>query len=224
MTTRCPPSQPRLARPAAWAPEISVSASGPAPTSGLEAPHSPLVGTPSSPTPREGAIELFDRMADRALDPLRNIPLVDLVSSVASAVGDHGLIWFALGLRRARQRGRPRTVAVRAVAFAGVVTPAVNSSLKQIVRRVRPATYTHRSLPVRIPRTTSFPSGHALAAWCAATLLADSDPLAWAYYSIATVISVSRVHLRLHHASDVVAGAMLGAGLGRLGRALFPIR
>lgn len=115
-------------------------------------------------------------------------------------------------------------MAIRAVAFSGVVTPLANSYLKSAVGRVRPAMHTQRSVGVRIPRTTSFPSGHALAAWCAATLLADSDPRTGAYYFIASAISVSRAHLRLHHASDVVAGALLGAGLGRLGRAIFPVR
>lgn len=172
----------------------------------------------------ENVVEAFDRIVDEALDPLRDRALPDLLSSVASALGDHGLIWFLVGLGRAREGGRPRMVAIRAVTFAGVVTPLVNSYLKRRVGRVRPAMHAPGSLPVRIPRTTSFPSGHALAAWCAATLLADSDPLAGAYYCIASAISVSRVHLRLHHASDVVAGALLGAGLGRLGRAMFPVR
>jgi membrane-associated phospholipid phosphatase len=30
--------------------------------------------------------------------------------------------------------------------------------------------------------------------------------------------------VRIHHASDVVAGALLGAALGRMGRKLFPLR
>jgi len=171
----------------------------------------------------ERVLESFDRIVDDALEPSRGVPLADLVSSVASALGDHGLVWFLLGLRRARHAGRPRSVAIRAVAFAGVVTPLVNTSLKRTFGRVRPAQHDLPRLPVRIPRSESFPSGHALAAWCAATLLADSDPWAGGYYAIATVISVSRAHLRLHHASDVVAGALLGVGLGRLGRALFPI-
>jgi undecaprenyl-diphosphatase len=57
-----------------------------------------------------------------------------------------------------------------------------------------------------------------LAAWCAAVLLADDDPWAPAYYGLAGLISYSRVHVRLHHASDVAAGALLGLGIGALVR------
>ncbi len=107
--------------------------------------------------------------------------------------------------------------------FTGIVAPAVNAELKRAVGRRRPQGTAAHPLPVRIPRTTSFPSGHSLAAWCAATLLAEGDPLAPAYYAMAGAISLSRVHVRLHHASDVVGGALLGVGLGRLGRALVPV-
>ena len=71
-----------------------------------------------------------------------------------------------------------------------------------------------------MPRSASFPSGHALAAWCAATLLADDDPLGPTYYLVAAAVSLSRVHLRQHHASDVIAGAVIGVALGRLGRSM----
>ena len=78
-------------------------------------------------------------------------------------------------------------------------------------------------LPVADPSTAaSFPSGHTLAAWCAATLLAEDDPWAPAYYAMAGAISFSRLHVRLHHATDVVAGSILGVALGRLGRHLLP--
>jgi membrane-associated phospholipid phosphatase len=64
-------------------------------------------------------------------------------------------------------------VAIRAVVFSGAVTPAVNAAVKQWVGRRRPPDGDH-PLPVRIPESASFPSGHALAAWCAASLLAET--------------------------------------------------
>jgi len=112
---------------------------------------------------------------------------------------------------------------VRAVVFSGLVTPAVNAAVKAGVGRRRPASEGEHPLPVRIPTTASFPSGHTLAAWCAATLLADGDPLGPLYYGLATVVSASRVHIGLHHATDVAAGAGLGLALGVLGRRLVPI-
>ncbi len=168
-------------------------------------------------------VESVDRAVDRIVAPLRGRRVADATAYVASALGDHGLIWFLVGVTRARRPGPRRASAIRAVVFSGVVTPAVNSALKAVVGRARPATRAPHPLPVRIPRTASFPSGHTLAAWCAATLLAEDDPWAPAYYGLAGAISFSRLQVGLHHGTDVVAGSILGVALGRLGRRLVPM-
>jgi undecaprenyl-diphosphatase len=171
---------------------------------------------------RQG-IDTFDRCVDRLVAPLRGRHLADTTAYAASALGDHGLIWFLAGVARGRRPGPRRAAAIRAVVFTGLVTPGVNAALKTAVGRRRPPNASPHSLPVRIPRTASFPSGHTLAAWCAETLLAEDDPLGPVYYAMAGAISFSRVHVRLHHASDVVAGSILGVILGRLGRILVPV-
>jgi undecaprenyl-diphosphatase len=167
-------------------------------------------------------VESLDRSVDALVAPLRGRRLVDATAYAASALGDHGLVWFLAGVARGARPGPRRAVAIRAIVFTGAVAPVVNAALKSAVGRRRPPQESPRPIPVRIPRTASFPSGHALAAWCAATLLADDDPLAPAYYAMAGAISLSRVHVRLHHATDVVAGSVLGIVLGRLGRLLEP--
>jgi undecaprenyl-diphosphatase len=169
------------------------------------------------------AIDALDLRLDSIVSPLRGNPAADAVAFGASALGDHGLIWFLFGVARARKPGPHRGTALWAVAFSGLVTPAVNAAVKRAVGRRRPDPKSDDPPSVRVPRTTSFPSGHALAAWCAATLLADGDPLAPVYYLVAGTVSVSRVHLRLHHATDVLAGAVLGIGLGHLGRRMRPL-
>ena len=63
---------------------------------------------------------------------------------------------------------------------------------------------------LRRPITTSFPSGHATAAFCAATLLGGGP----VWYGAAAAVASTRIYVRLHHASDVVVGAALGLGLG----------
>ena len=54
-------------------------------------------------------------------------------------------------------------------------------------------------------------------AFCAAALLSDGDER-WApvYYGLALVVAWSRVHVNIHHASDVVAGMAIGALLGEV--------
>lgn len=168
------------------------------------------------------AVERFDTWADALVEPFRGRRWADSTAAAASALGDHGLVWFLVLVARSRRPGRRRRVALRAVVLTGAVVPAVNAGLKSLVGRARPEP--GQPVPgVRLPRTASFPSGHALAAWCAATLLAEDDPAAAAYYALAGAVSLSRVHVRHHHASDVVAGSVLGLALGRLGRRLVPV-
>jgi undecaprenyl-diphosphatase len=40
---------------------------------------------------------------------------------------------------------------------------------------------------------------------------------------VAVVVASSRVHVRIHHASDVVGGAIIGVFLGELARHLVPV-
>ena len=70
---------------------------------------------------------------------------------------------------------------------------------------------------MRRPSTSSFPSGHASSAFFAATLLIARDgrrsaPL---WLGLAGVVATSRAFVRIHHPSDVVAGAVVGLLLGQ---------
>jgi undecaprenyl-diphosphatase len=77
---------------------------------------------------------------------------------------------------------------------------------------------------MRRPITSSFPSGHATTGFMAATLLADGTDAAPAYYAFAGLIAFSRVYVRLHHTSDIAAGALLGLALGRIAKRILPLR
>lgn len=170
-----------------------------------------------------GAVDAFDLRVDREFDRLRGKPLFDRIFYGASTLGDHGMIWLMLGALRGLRSEREWPAAVRVGAGVGIESALVNLGIKSLFRRKRPAWELERPLHLRRPRTSSFPSGHATSAFTAAGLLSDQDRLKPVYYGIAIVVAWSRVYVKIHHASDVVAGIVVGILLGKLGRRLFPL-
>lgn len=166
-------------------------------------------------------VDRFDEHADELLERLRGIPAADLLFTTASHVGDFSLIWHGLSLTRGLAKRRPDQVLVLA-ALLGVESLIVNQGVKRLFRRERPTTTGDDRLRVRRPSTSSFPSGHASAAVFAATLLTgwDGRRLAILWFSVATIVGTSRAYVRIHHASDVVGGALVGATLAVAARPL----
>jgi undecaprenyl-diphosphatase len=180
---------------------------------------------PSFSLPEDGRIADFDRVVDDWFAAfVRGRRPADAVFYAASALGDHGLLWLALaGVQALRRSDDRRRRLLRAAAGLGVESALVNGPVKWMFRRRRPVQEGPRALYLRQPRTSSFPSGHATAAFFAAALLRDDDPWWPLYYGLAAIVAASRVHVRIHHASDVVGGALLGAALGELTRVMVPL-
>ncbi len=68
----------------------------------------------------------------------------------------------------------------------------------------------------------SFPSGHTLHATSFAVLYSSHVPeMVWVIAPFAALVAASRVILGLHYPTDVLVGAMIGAGLASSSVALF---
>ncbi|MGH9106442.1 MAG: phosphatase PAP2 family protein [Acidimicrobiales bacterium] len=205
---------------------------------------------------------------------LRGRPWLDRLMYGASAAGEHSLVWLAWGGLEGWRSGHGWRPLARAGAALGAESLLVNGLVKSAFRRHRPVGPEQRPLPLRIPRTSSFPSGHASAAFFAAALIRGRRrwrarpasatrggqsptlengvtggrrrawaggrapvqearqgwPGGWASapaealpYLIAVVVASSRVHVRVHHASDIIAGALLGAALGEVAARMRPL-
>ena len=164
-----------------------------------------------------GPIHRFDTAVDAAFGRhLRGHPAVDRLMYTTSELADFSLLWHLIGVARGLRSERDFQATVRLSAALGLESTLVNGVIKSLVKRERPVAEFERPLHLRVPLTTSFPSGHASAAFCAATILSDGDRLAPLYYGAAVVAASSRIHVRIHHASDVVVGAAVGLTLGRL--------
>lgn len=169
-------------------------------------------------------IAAFDDRVDAWFDKVRGHPFWDRLFYTASALGEFGLIWVIFGLLRALRGGKlNERAAVRAIVATGIESVLVNVVMKSFFRRRRPLRHREHPLPFREPLSSSFPSGHATAAFCGATLLSDGDPLWPLYYAVAIVVAASRVHVKIHHASDVVGGAIIGRVLGLIGKRIAPL-
>jgi undecaprenyl-diphosphatase len=140
----------------------------------------------------------------------------------ASELGDFSLVWHLIGTSRALAPDRRPIHAVRVAAILGVESALVNGPVKSLFRRHRPAWEQERPLRLRRPRTTSFPSGHASAAMTAAGVLSENDPVWPLYYAVGAVVASSRVYVKIHHPSDVLAGALVGVVLARVARRIWP--
>jgi undecaprenyl-diphosphatase len=175
--------------------------------------------------PIPSGLDRFDLAVDDWFEAhLRGHPAVDRLMYAASAVGDHGIIWLALAVlqaSRSPEKWQPRFL--RTAAGLGIESILVNGPVKWLFRRTRPVHEGPRPLHLRTPLTSSFPSGHASSAFFGAAVLGDGDPWWPLYYALAIVVASSRIHVKIHHGSDVVAGAAIGAVLGELARRLVPV-
>ena len=168
------------------------------------------------------AVARFDTAIDTRVDRLRGHPHLDRLMYTASELGDFSLIWHLAATTRALGPDRRVTHAVRVAAILGVESTLVNGPVKRLFRRHRPAWEQERPRRLRRPRTSSFPSGHASAAMTAAGVLGQNDPLWPLYYVVGAVVASSRVYVKIHHPSDVIAGALLGVVLARTARRVWP--
>jgi undecaprenyl-diphosphatase len=159
-----------------------------------------------------GAATAFDEKVDTAFAGLRGRAGFDRAASVVSNMADYGFVWVLLAGLKGRRSGPDRRRAVVALGAAGVSSLIVSRAAKAAVERQRPDEQVDAL--VRTPTSSSFPSGHTLAAFCTAIVLPESSTGTAACVAFASAVAVSRVHLRAHHATDVLGGAVIGGILG----------
>jgi membrane-associated phospholipid phosphatase len=131
---------------------------------------------------------------------------------ILSHLGEHALSWTALGLVGAVRDPPQRRPWLRATATV-VGAHAVSVVLKRVARRHRPS---DPRIQVRVstPSDWSFPSSHATSTTAAAVAYSRLLRRRYPLLSI-PVMMASRVILGVHYPSDVVAGGVIGAVMGR---------
>lgn len=157
----------------------------------------------------------LDRAALRELRTRGHAPAVEGALRALGAASEYGAVWAALGLLGAASDPRRRA----RWAVAATVAPAsigFNYVIKRAVRRPRPVIAGYPAL-AKAPSKLSFPSAHATSSLAGATALARVEPrVRGPLLALAAAICLGRPYLGMHYPSDVAAGVVLGAVLGRL--------
>jgi len=127
-------------------------------------------------------------------------------------IGEHGAVWLLLGLALAAIDSERREQWL----LCGILGPfaiGLNYAVKLVVRRARPVL---EGLPPLggAPSSLSFPSAHATSSFACATAMTRVAPEAAVLLGLAAAIAVCRPYLGMHYPSDVLAGLLLGTGLG----------
>ena len=162
-----------------------------------------------------GFIERRDHRVMRRMNRWRAPRWIRYWMLAATRAGD-GWLWYSLGIALLVFGGTQRFAAVGAAGSAALVGVGVFKILKRLSHRPRPCQIEpHCWSRVLPPDRFSFPSGHTMTAFSIALVLSYfyrgvELPL----YFMAASIAISRVVLGMHFLSDVLAGAILGVGLG----------
>lgn len=161
-----------------------------------------------------------DRAAYRAVAQM-STPWLDGPLRRVSGFANFSKPWFLAAAVLAVFGGaRGRRAAATGVAAIGVTSFVVNQPMKLAGERRRPHR-TQLGVPedrwVRMPSSASFPSGHSASAAAFAVSVGQVLPqLRLPLRAAAAVVGFSRVYTGVHYPGDVVAGASVGAVLGRL--------
>jgi membrane-associated phospholipid phosphatase len=135
-----------------------------------------------------------------------------------SGAADFSKLWLGSASALAVFGGKQdRRAAVNGIASLALTSAVVNAVLKPIWRRRRPDRV-KQGVPfarwVRMPKSHSFPSGHAASGFAFASGVASEAPVPGGLLLVlAMLVAYSRVHTGVHYPSDVVAGAVIGVAL-----------
>lgn len=148
---------------------------------------------------------------------------LDAVMPLITLLGDAGIFWIGVAVvllffKKTRRVG----LGMGAALILGLLV--CNVTLKPLCARPRPYDYelehfgTAIKLLIEAQHDFSFPSGHTIASFEAATVLAiHSKKAGIPALVLASLIAFSRLYLYVHYPTDVIASVILGIAFAYLG-------
>ena len=152
----------------------------------------------------------------RQINEHRNIHLDGTFKTFSNSVSPISIgvpiLIFGTGLIEKDQELKQKGLLIGA-SFLG--TTVIATTLKHAINRARPFETYPEIQKLSAGGSSSFPSGHTSDAFSTATSLSLAFPKWYVIapsYMYATAVGYSRMHLGVHYPSDVLAGALAGAG------------
>ena len=137
---------------------------------------------------------------------------LDLIMPAISFLGNKGALWITICIIMLFRKSTRMTGVAMAIAMLACYVGG-NLFLKNFIARPRPYT-ADPSIILLIPPSEelySFPSGHAMNAFSAASvMMIRHHRFCWAAIALASLIAFSRVYLMMHYPLDVGAGMAIG--------------
>lgn len=170
-------------------------------------------------------LKKIQRLDDKVIDNIIRFrsPWKNRIMIAASSAGNMGLIWFAFCMPFLIYAPW-RLTGANIIFGLGLNQLLCEMMLKNIVRRQRPTEFlSDDEQLIHRPKYYSFPSGHTAASFAVfgvVLLKCGVFTIVFVFIS-ASIIAFSRVYLRVHYLSDVIAGAFLGTMVGSASVAIF---
>lgn len=142
-------------------------------------------------------------------------PVMDKIMISFTALGNSAGIWILIALLIMLNK-KYRTFGIYILLGLIVGFFVGNVALKNIIARPRPSWQNDKLiLLIANPHDYSFPSGHTMHSFIAATMLVIMNRK-WGVFALllAGVIGFSRLYLYVHYPSDVICGGLIGIAIG----------
>jgi membrane-associated phospholipid phosphatase len=156
-------------------------------------------------------------------------PTLDRFMARLSRAADYSRLSLASAAILATAGGaRGRRAAKIGLGSVAVTAAVVNLVVKPLGRRRRPERLAHgvpQARHIRMPISSSFPSGHSAAAFAFATGVGRTWPAAAIpLRGLAAVVAYSRVHTGVHYPGDAIVGSLIGAATAQAASAALEAR
>ena len=141
-------------------------------------------------------------------------PFLDKLVPNITLLGNGGLIWITIGiLFICSKKYRKYGIIMLCTLCIGVLLG--DKVIKPLVARQRPFYFVENiQLLINPPTSFSFPSGHSMSSFTAATIIYIANKkMGLGAFILAAIIGFSRMYLYVHYPSDVLIGCILGISL-----------